>query len=62
MTYGNTTSTKRKKYKNILDKYDINDLLIRAIPKNYHIANSAYLEIYKIKTKFDTPVTYYHTY
>lgn len=43
--------------KNILDKYDINDLLIRAIPKNYHIANSAYLEIYKIKTKFDTPVT-----
>lgn len=43
--------------KDILDKYDINDLLTYAIPKDYHIPKATYLEIYKIKTKFDTPVT-----
>lgn len=42
--------------KNILDQYDVNDLLTRTIPKDYSIP-SASLEIYKIKTKFDTPVT-----
>ena len=41
----------------VLNKYDINDLLTRAIPNDYSLSNSAYLEIYKIKTKFDTPVT-----
>ena len=42
--------------KNILDKYDINDLLTRTIPKDYSIP-SASLEIYKNKTKFNSLTT-----
>ena len=42
--------------KNILDHYDVNDLLTRTIPQDYHIPNSVCLEIYKLKTKFDTSV------
>lgn len=42
--------------KNILDKYDINALITRTIPKKYLISNTI-LNIYKTKTKFDTPVT-----
>lgn len=40
----------------ILNNYDINDLLTRTIPKDYHISNTG-LEIYKKTTKFDTLTT-----
>ena len=40
----------------ILNNYDINDLLTRTIPKDYHISETG-LEIYKKTTKFDTPTT-----
>lgn len=40
----------------ILNNYDINDLLTRTIPKDYHISDTG-LEIYKKTTKFDTPTT-----
>ena len=42
--------------KNILDKYDINALITRTIPEKYLISKKI-LNIYKTKTKFDTPVT-----
>ena len=40
----------------ILNNYDINDLLTRTIPKDYHISDTG-LEIYKKTTKFDTLTT-----
>lgn len=40
----------------ILNKYDINDLLIYTIPKDYHISDTG-LKIYKKTTKFDTLTT-----
>ena len=40
----------------ILNNYDINDLLTRTIPKDYHISDRG-LEIYKKTTKFDTLTT-----
>lgn len=53
----NTITTKvPHTVKNILDKYDINDLLTHTIPKDYSIP-SASLEIYKNKTKFDSLTT-----
>lgn len=53
----NTITTKvPQTVKDILDKYDINDLLTRTIPKDYSIP-SASLEIYKNKTKFDSLTT-----
>lgn len=44
-----------KSVKDILDRYDVNDLLTRAIPKDYHITDN-YLDTYVRTTKFDTPV------
>lgn len=53
----NTITTKvPQTVKDILDKYDINDLLTRTIPKDYSIP-SASLEIYKNKTKFNSLTT-----
>lgn len=42
--------------KDLLERYDINSLITRTIPDNYSIP-SASLEIYKTKTKFNSPVT-----
>ena len=39
-----------------MNNYDINDLLTRTIPKDYHISDTG-LEIYKKTTKFDTLTT-----
>lgn len=53
----NTITTKLpQSVQHILNNYDINDLLTRTIPKDYHISNRG-LEIYKKTTKFDTPTT-----
>lgn len=52
----NTITTKvPQTVKNILDKYDVNDLLTRTIPEKYTISN-AILNIYKTKTKFNSIV------
>lgn len=42
--------------KDVLERYDINSLITRTIPKDYSIPGAS-LEIYKTKTKFNTPVT-----
>ena len=42
--------------KDVLERYDINSLITRTIPKDYSIP-SVSLEIYKTKTKFNIPVT-----
>ena len=52
-----TTETKfPQSVKDILQRYDINALVTRTIPEDYSIP-SASLEIYKTKTKFNSPVT-----
>lgn len=59
MTKTSSSITKTKvpqSVKDILDKYDINDLLTRTIPEDYSIP-SASLEIYKNKTKFNSLIT-----
>ena len=48
--------TTTQSVQHILNNYDINDLLTRTIPKDYHISETG-LEIYKKTTKFDTPTT-----
>ena len=48
--------TTTQSVQHILNNYDINDLLTRTIPKDYHISETS-LEIYKKTTKFDTPTT-----
>lgn len=52
----NTETKVPQSVKDILDKYDINSLITRTIPEDYSIP-SASLEIYKNKTKFNSPVT-----
>ena len=52
----NTETKLPQSVKDILQRYDINALITRTIPEDYSIP-SASLEIYKIKTKFNSPVT-----
>lgn len=44
-----------KTAKDILDRYDVNDLLTCAIPKDHRIID-AYVDVYIRATKFDTPI------
>lgn len=52
----NTETKLPQSVKDILQRYDINALITRTIPEDYSIP-SASLEIYKTKTKFNSPVT-----
>ena len=60
MTHYTTQTSKKIKVpqnvKDILERYDINSLITRTIPKGYSIPVAS-LEIYKAKTKFDSLIT-----
>ena len=60
MTHYTTQTSKKIKVpqnvKDVLERYDINSLITRTIPKDYSIPGAS-LEIYKTKTKFDSLIT-----
>lgn len=60
MTHYTTQTSKKIKVpqnvKDVLERYDINSIITRTIPKGYSIPDVS-LEIYKAKTKFDSLIT-----